>query len=166
MVKWLRKTKSGMVIISIIRILLGFIWLQAGVGKITSGGFSAQSMVVGAIKQPVLGPTGSPVYGWYTNFLKGIVQPNMGLFNFSVQYGELLIGLGLILGALTTAAAFFGVALNFTYLLAGSVSMNPMFLLGEFLILIAGLNAGKIGLDHWIIPNLRKHWPWLKRTVD
>lgn len=79
-----------------------------------------------------------------------------------VSWGELLVGLGLIFGTLTTAAAFFGLLMNFSYLLAGTVSINPTFILIQFFILVAGFNAGKIGLDYWVIPFLRKKIPFLK----
>lgn len=118
MVKWLRSSKTSMVINTFIRLYLGFVWFMAGFEKVSSGNFSANSMINMAIKSPVKDANGQPAYDWYTSFLKTIVEPNVGLFNFFVQYGELLIGLGLILGTLTTAASFFAMGLNFTYLLA------------------------------------------------
>ena len=71
-----------------------------------------------------------------------------------------------MLGTLTTAASFFAMGLNFTYLLAGTISTNPLLLLLEFIVLVAGFNAGKIGLDHWVVPFLRRKIPFLKRSVE
>jgi thiosulfate dehydrogenase [quinone] large subunit len=62
----------------------------------------------------------------------------------------------LILGCLTTAAAFFGLVMNFSYVMAGTVSTNPLCILLGVIIIAAGYNAGRIGLDHWVIPFLRK----------
>ncbi len=45
---------------------------------------------------------------------------------------------------------------NFSYLFSGTTSTNPQMLLFGMIILIAGLNAGKIGLDRWIIPFINK----------
>ena len=166
MIKWLRTSNSGMALATLIRLYLGFTWLTSGMQKITSVQFSSQGMVTQAIKEPVTNPAGQPAYGWYNSFLDSIVQPNISLFDFLVQYGELLIGIGLIVGAFTTSAAFFGLALNFTYLLAGSISINPLFVFLGFIILISGYNPGKIGLDHWIIPFLRHKFSWLEKSVN
>jgi hypothetical protein len=45
-----------------------------------------------------------------------------------VHSGELLVGIGLIVGALTGIAAFFGVFMNMNLLLAGAVSINQIIL--------------------------------------
>jgi len=165
MVKWLRNSKSGMWVITVIRLWLGFQWLMDGVGKVT-GGFSAKGFVANAIANPVMDPHGAQAVGWYTPFLKSFVMPNINVFSFMVAWGELLVGLGLLLGTLTTAAAFFGVMMNFAYLFAGTVSTNPTYALLGMLIMIAGFNAGKIGLDHWVVPFMREKMPWLKRSVE
>ena len=40
--------------------------------------------------------------------------------------GELLIGIALIVGALTGIAAFFGGFMNWNFMMAGSASANPL----------------------------------------
>lgn len=78
------------------------------------------------------------------------------IFNTIVPLGEFLVGLGLILGCLTTLACFFALVMNFSYLMAGTVSHNPSDILLGVIILFAGFNAGKFGLDRWVIPFIRK----------
>ncbi len=56
--------------------------------------------------------------------------------------------------------------MNFAYLFAGTISTNPTYVLLGMLIMIAGFNAGKIGLDHWVVPFMREKMPWLKRSVE
>lgn len=165
MVKWLRQSKIAMVILTVVRVWLGVLWALDGFAKV-SGGFNASGFVGAAIKNPVLTPEKTQAFGWYTSFLKDLVMPNISLFNVMVSWGELLVGLGLILGTLTTAAAFFALLMNFSYLMAGTVSVNPTYVFWEFIILIAGFNAAKIGLDHWVIPFLREKFPLLKRSVE
>lgn len=46
--------------------------------------------------------------------------------------------------------------MNFSFLLAGTVSHNPTDILLGGMILAAGLNAGVFGLDRWVIPFIRK----------
>ncbi len=78
------------------------------------------------------------------------------LFNTIVPLGEFLVGLGLILGCLTTAAMFFGLIMNFSFFMAGTVSHIPTDLFFGAILLFAGFNAGKLGLDRWVIPFIRK----------
>jgi thiosulfate dehydrogenase [quinone] large subunit len=152
---FLRENKYAAWILTILRLYLGYSWLTAGFHKIT-GGFDASGFLKGAIANPVKGPDGTVVFGWYVDFLKHFALPNVDIFNFIVPWGETLIGLGLILGCLTTAAMFFGLFMNFAFFLAGTVSHNPRDIFLGFIILTAGYNAGRIGLDRWVIPFIRK----------
>ncbi|WP_042460139.1 DoxX family membrane protein [Neobacillus dielmonensis] len=153
--KFLRENKYAAIILTVLRLYLGYSWFTAGLGKLT-GGFDASGFLKGAIANPVKGPEGDVVFGWYVSFLKGIALPNVHVFNTIVPWGETLIGLGLLLGCLTTAAMFFGLFMNFAFFLAGTVSHNPRDIFLGFIILTAGYNAGRIGLDRWVIPFIRK----------
>ncbi|NHM31617.1 DoxX family membrane protein [Neobacillus terrae] len=155
MVKWLRENVVASGILAVLRIYLGYSWLTAGLHKLT-GGFDASGYLKGAIANPAKGPDGALVYGWYVSFLKGFALPNVDIFNTIVPLGEFLVGLGLILGCMTTAAMFFGLLMNFSFFLAGTVSHIPTDLFIGAIILFAGLNAGKFGLDRWIVPFIRK----------
>lgn len=154
LVKWLRENTISAVLFVALRIFLGYQWMTAGFHKIT-GDFDAGGFLKGAVANPVKGPDGV-VYGWWTSFLEGFAIPNSKLFSELVAWGELLVGLGLILGCLTTAAAFFGVVMNFAFMLSGTVSHNPTDIIMGILIMVAGFNAGKYGLDHFVIPFVRK----------
>ncbi|GEN47513.1 DoxX family membrane protein [Ligilactobacillus pobuzihii] len=162
MIQWLKNSKGGLIVVTLVRLFVAIEWLIAGLSKF-KGNFTAKPFVMQAINHPVKDDFGNEAYPWFTAFLKTIVQPQMGLFNFLVQYGELLIGLGLLLGTLTTLANFFGLALNFIYLLAGSISTNPLLLFLGIIILLAGPNRFKIGFDYWLNPFLRRRIPFLDR---
>ncbi|KRL06840.1 hypothetical protein FC92_GL000363 [Liquorilactobacillus hordei DSM 19519] len=164
MVKWLRSSNVSSVLLAIIRIYLGVLWLMAGIEKVS--GFTAEKFISAAIKSPVLEPTGHSAYGWYTSILENFVAPNIGIFNFLVVWGEIFIGLGLIFGAFTTTATFFALMMNFSYLLSGSISVNPKYIVLEFIVIVAGYNAGKLGLDRFIIPFIREKVPFLKNSVE
>lgn len=167
MVKFLRNNKIVAYILLVLRVYIGYQWVTAGIEKITmKGGFHAEGLIMGALKQ---GTPESPYsYPWFHNFLEMATNGghNAGIFNVLVPWGELFVGLGLIFGTLTLAAAFFGLIMNFTYLLSGVVSTNPTFILIEMIILISGYNAGKIGLDYWVTPFLRSHFSFLKNDID
>ncbi len=103
------------------------------------------------------------VQGWYASFLQNVVLPNAGVWSFLITWGEVAVGLGLLVGALTGIAAGFGVLMNLNYLLAGTVSINPVLgVMGLFLVL-AWRVAGLIGLDRWLLPLLGL--PWKPGTV-
>jgi thiosulfate dehydrogenase [quinone] large subunit len=152
---FLRENKIAAGILTVLRLYLGYEWMTAGYHKL-AGGFDTSGFLKGAIANPVKGPDGSVVYGWYVNFLQHMALPNAHIFNTIVPLGEFLVGLGLILGCLTTAAMFFGLVMNFSYMFAGTVSSNPMDILIGVIIIAAGYNAGRIGLDRWVIPFIRK----------
>jgi thiosulfate dehydrogenase (quinone) large subunit len=153
--QFLRENKVSAILLTVIRVYLGYAWLTAGLHKIT-GGFDASGFLKGATANPVKGPDGSIVYSTYVSFLEHFALPNAHIFNVLVPWGEFLVGLGLILGCLTTAAMFFALVMNFSYLMAGTVSSNPLDILLGVFIIAAGFNAGRIGLDRWVIPFVRK----------
>jgi thiosulfate dehydrogenase (quinone) large subunit len=154
-VNWLRENKGAAVILTIIRLYLGYSWFTAGWHKLADG-FDASGYLKNAIANPVKGPDGSAVYGGYVHFLESFALPNVDVINFVIPLGEFLVGLGLLLGCLTTAAMFFGLVMNFAFFLAGTVSHNPTDIFLGALILFAGYNAGVFGLDRWVVPFIRK----------
>lgn len=153
---WWRNNKIAAAILTILRIYLGYSFLIAGWGKITGGKFDATGFISNAIKNPVTGPDGNSVFGFYTTFLETLALPNVHIFNVIVPWGEFLVGLGLIVGCFTSAAAFFGMVMNFSFLMAGAISHNPTDILLGFLIFVAGANAGKFGIDFYLLPQLMK----------
>jgi thiosulfate dehydrogenase [quinone] large subunit len=143
----------------IIRLYVGYEWLMAGYEKFTDPagvwvGAKAGTAITGFAKG-ALAKTGGAhpnVAGWYGAFLQNVVMPNAALWGYMITAGEILVGLGLILGLFTGIAAFFGGFMNANYLLAGTVSSNPMlFILATWLVL-AWRVAGWWGLDRWALP--------------
>ncbi|OAS13464.1 DoxX family membrane protein [Paenibacillus oryzisoli] len=165
MMKWLRGNNYAAMLLTIIRLYVGWEWMVAGWHKITGDkAFDATGYLKGAIAKPVLeSGTTDLVYANYVAFLKNFALPHVGWFNVMVPWGELLVGLGLLIGALTTTAIFFGLLMNFMYMFAGTVSANPWLILLGFFIIAAGANAGKFGVDHLILPYLHK---WLDKILE
>lgn len=165
--RWLFTNTTSAWIWLILRLYLGYTWFTSGIGKITSdvwtgdkAGVAVEGFMGGAI---ALAEEGE-VAGWYAWFLETVVIPNAVPFSYMVAWGELLIGLGLIVGLLTGIAAFFGALMNMSFLLAGTVSSNPvMFMIAIFLIM-AWKVAGWYGLDRWALPLLGT--PWTVRNKE
>ena len=166
MMKFWRENKYAAGAVLLLRLYVGWLWLEAGWHKLVDG-FDATGFLTRAIENPVADKaTGAAVYPTYTAFIEHFALPNVKLINFLVPVGEFLIGLGLILGALTLAATFFGLMLNFLFLFAGTVSTNPWMILLGALIFVAGANAGAFGLDRWLMPILRAGWKKLFHRKD
>jgi thiosulfate dehydrogenase [quinone] large subunit len=147
----------------VVRFYVGWEWIRAGWGKLHSSawiGSQAGTALTGFI-QGALAKTQGPnpqVQGWYADFLKNFVLPNAATWGKVVSCGEFLVGLGLILGVFTGIAAFFGIFMNMNYLLAGSVSINPILLLLGLALLLAWKVAGWWGIDRWLLPALGTPW--------
>ncbi len=147
----------------ILRLYAGYEWLSAGIEKFQSPawfGPTAGSAITGFVKGALTKSTGShaDVQAWYAAFLQNIVLPNANLWSHLITFGELLVGVALILGIFTGIAAFFGSFMNMNYLLSGTVSTNPiLFAIATFLVL-AWKTAGWWGLDRWVLPALGTPW--------
>lgn len=145
----------------VVRMNVGAQWLLAGWEKITTPTWGASGVALkGFVEGALAKSTGAnpAVQGWYADFLKNFVLPNAGFYSFLVTWGEFAVGLGLLVGALTGIAAGFGFLMNLNYLLAGTVSINPIIGTMAVFIVLAWRVAGYYGLDHWLLPELGLPW--------
>lgn len=147
----------------IIRVYVGWEWLSAGWGKVTSpvwtgdqAGVAITGFVNGALEKA--GGAHPDVQGWYAWFLQNLVLPNAAVWSVLVAWGEVLVGIALIVGLFTGIAAFFGSFMNLNYLLAGTVSTNPVLFTLALLLVLAWKTAGWYGLDRWVLPMLGTPW--------
>jgi thiosulfate dehydrogenase (quinone) large subunit len=152
--EFLRTNKIAAGLLTFLRLYLGWSWLSAGWGKVTGDPFNAAGYLNGAVNNPVMSQE-QVVYPTYVAFLENFALPYADLFSFMVAWGEVLVGLGLILGVLTTWAAFFGIVMNFAFMFAGTISTNPWMVMLTIFILAAGYNAGRFGGDRWVMPYLK-----------
>lgn len=148
-----RHNKYMAVVWLLLRLYLGITWLMLGIGKMT-GGFNAEGFLRNAVANPVM-REGSAVYPNYVAFLENVALPNADVINIMIPLGEVLVGLGLIVGVLTSFAAFFAIVMNISFLMAGTVSTNPWMIALTFFLLVAGANAGQFGGDRWVLPYMK-----------
>ncbi len=156
----------------ILRLWLASVWLTVGWGKVFGSrssawvGDNAGAAVTGFLKGALEKSTGDnpEVLAWYASFVRELALPNATLFSYLVAYGELLVGLALLIGLFTRFAAFAGIAMNLAYLFAGTSSQNPQMLLAQAAIVLAGGVAGYYGLDHYVLPAIRERLDWGNRT--
>ena len=116
---------------AIVRIYLGYQWLTAGWHKLTGGGWldggtALQSYWTKAAAIPVAPAKPAITYDWYRAFIQFMLDNGFySWFAPLVAVGEFMIGVALILGAFVGVAAFFGVLLNWNFLMAGSCQHQP-----------------------------------------
>lgn len=149
---------------AVVRIYVGYEWLTAGWHKVTnpawmSGGSALKGYWEKAVMIPA--PPARPAisYDWFRAFLQALLDgEHYGWFAKLIVYGEILVGIALILGAFVGIAAFFGAFMNFNFMLAGSASTNPVLFLLAILLMLAWKNAGYYGLDNWLLHHLGTPW--------
>ncbi|KQL39888.1 Crp/Fnr family transcriptional regulator [Bacillus sp. FJAT-25509] len=163
-INFLRTNKIASGFLTIIRLYLGYEWIHAGWGKLSTGGFDASGFLGFAVRSA----TGDhpAVQKWWADFLTNFAIPNIDLFNILVPIGEFAIGLGLILGCFTKTAMFFGLMMNFAFMFSGTTSTNPQMVLLGIFIIIAGSNAGRIGLDHYVSKFINRKTSFAPKVQD
>ncbi|WP_436906753.1 DoxX family protein [Halosimplex marinum] len=131
-----------------LRLMMGYAFLYSGATKVLAGGFDA-----GGYLSNVAATNGNPLAGLFA--WMGSTPWFVEFANVAVPWGEVLIGLGLLVGALVRLAAFFG-ALMMLMFYFGNWDMAHGFINGDFaymlvFLAVAAFGAGRIlGLDAYI----------------
>lgn len=97
-----------------VRVLIGAVWLNGAVEKLLNPNFPRQfaaSLDAGGFV--------SQAPPWFQSFMQGAVVPNGELVAQFVRFGELFLGLALVLGLLTNLAAIGGVLFSLAIILSG-----------------------------------------------
>ncbi len=156
----------------IVRVYLGYQWIQAGIHKVedpawTQTGAALKGFWTNIVKIPEKGKP--PItYDWYRSFITYLLDRNAySWFGPLVAYGEVLVGVALVVGALTGFAAFTGAFMNMNFMLAGSASSNPVLFVLAVLLILSWKVAGYWGVDRWLLPLIGTPWRSdLKQQAD
>jgi thiosulfate dehydrogenase [quinone] large subunit len=148
-----------------IRLFLGFTWIEAswhklsGTGWINDGGSALAGYWTNAVKVDPTTAKGAISFEWYRGFIQTLLDAHaQSWFAWLIAFGEMAVGVGLILGALVGIAAFFGALMNMSFLLAGSASTNPVLFTMAIGLMLAWKVAGYYGLDRYLLPMLGTPW--------
>jgi thiosulfate dehydrogenase (quinone) large subunit len=146
-----------------VRIFLGFSWLEAGYHKFSGEGWiDGGGALAGYWKAAVAIPDqGRPAitFEWYRSFLQLLLDNGAEKwFAWLITFGEMAVGIGLLIGLLTGFAAFFGAFMNMSFLLAGSASTNPVLFTLAIGLMLAWKVAGYYGVDRYLLPMLGTPW--------
>jgi thiosulfate dehydrogenase [quinone] large subunit len=153
--------KYFVVVWTILRVWLGYQWIEPAIEKLkdpTWVGSQAGTAITGFLKGAVAKSTGDhpSVQWWYARFVENVALPNAKVFSYLVPCGELLVGISLILGAFTIAGLIGGAFMNLNYLLAGTTSTNPILYTVAIILMVAGANVYKLGIDSLLISYWKK----------
>lgn len=147
----------------IARSWLGYVWLTSALRKVGNADWVQTGLAVrGFWERAVAIPEqGRPpiTFDWYRGFIQFLLDTgSYAWFGKLTAYGELLVGAALVLGAFTGIAAFFAAFMNWNFLMAGTVSVNPVMLPLTILVILAWKVAGYYGLDSYLLPLLGTPW--------
>ncbi len=161
--QFLFQNSKASVIWLVVRLYLGYEWIEAGWHKFTDPAWMETGQGILGYWTRALGnaPNGKPIitYEWYRTFIQFLVDSGSHpWFAKVIVFGELAVGLGLLVGALVGVAAFFGALMNMSFLMAGTVSTNPVLFFGGILLILAWKNAGYLGIDRFLLPMLGTPW--------
>lgn len=138
--------------VGLYRIALGIMWLQMALQKapwITGPEGRPYGWLYGYIWKEINNPT----FGFYTDFLQGVILPNFNFFGFMTFVTEITIGISLVLGLLVPLIGGLGGTLMQTNIMLGSYSIPgewfwlwPL-LIGSHIIFMMGRAGRRLGLD-------------------
>ncbi|MDQ7842271.1 MAG: DoxX family membrane protein [Armatimonadota bacterium] len=147
-----------------VRIWLGWQWIEAarhkvGVEAWTGTGMALKGFWERAIQVPPP-PARPPIaFDWYRTFIQYLLDTqSYTWFAKLVAYGELAVGIALIVGAFVGIAAFFGAFMNWNFMMAGTASTNPLLFTAAMLLILSWKVAGHYGLDRVLLPLLGTPW--------
>ena len=114
---WLYRSREMSFLWLFVRLWLGYQWVNAGYQKIWGseraffwfgGGAGVKGFASAGVAGSTAGAGSGASYGWWAAFLHNFVVPNASWIAKLVSLGEILIGVALILGLFTGAAALQG----------------------------------------------------------
>ncbi|MCC6406579.1 MAG: DoxX family protein [Planctomycetes bacterium] len=140
--------------LAFLRLYVGWVLMSAGYAKVvadTGAAFvTAQSSRIAA----------SP--NWYRWFGEDVVLANPGVFAFLIQWGELVGGVLLFLGALTRPVGIAVAFMMLNFYFCGPVGQQGYVLLMLVCALVCAISrAGhRMGLDGWVGESLPRAVTW------
>lgn len=134
--------------IALLRIYIGYYFLQQGIGKYQRD-FPHGDWIGRQIGDIV----NLDLYSWYKSFLMNYVVPHHELFGYLIMAGEVLVGVGLLLGLFTRWSAFIGLFMVINYYLGdgmgrgGSVMAQQQTFIVCLIVFLLADPGRALGLD-------------------
>ncbi len=124
----------------LLRLSISYIWITAGISKLFNNSFipTFSSTMQNFIK--------ACHYDFYVGFLKQYIVPNVHIFAQLTIWGEILVGVGFLLGFPIGLATFFGIFMNANYFLVSAAPpsqfLNILMIFSQ--LAVSACNAGNI----------------------
>ncbi len=148
----------------ILRLYVGYQWISASLEKLSSPAWMQTGTALKGFWQNAVtsgAGTAHPAiaYSWYRAFIQAMLSAGDYVwFAKLITFGELAVGVLLVLGLFTGLAAFAGGFMNWNFMMAGSASINPFLFALSVLLVLAWKTAGWLGLDRFVLPVLGTPW--------
>ena len=145
-----------------LRIWVGLQWIDAASHKVVDPAWlNGTALQKSWTAMSAIPATGKPAitFDWYRDFIKGMLDAgSFSWFGPLVAWGELLIGIALVIGAFVGIAAFFGAFMNWNFIMAGSASSNGLLLGLAVFLALAWKVAGYVGADYFLLRFVGVPW--------
>ena len=147
-----------------LRLFLAYEWISSGWGKVTNEQWTGTGEALRAYWQRAVAvpqPPARPAitYPAYRSLIQYMLDHNWhGWFADLVAWGEVLIGVGFLVGGLVGIAAFFALLMNFSFIFAGSTSSNPTLIILQVILILGWRVAGWWGADRLLLPYVGTPW--------
>lgn len=152
------------------RIWVGLQWIDAASHKIGDPkwvvtGETLKGFWTTAVKIPAAPARPAIAFDWYRSFIQMLIDTqSYTWFAKLVSYGELVVGIALVIGAFTGFAALFGGLMNWNYIMAGTASTNGLLFVVEVGLILAWKVSGYAGADFFLLRWLGT--PWGRRKQE
>ena len=148
---------SGWILLPL-RLFMGGTFVYAGIQKLTDPQYFNPAARGYIGRQIAAFANGSPLH----DFLANIAVPHAVLFGGLVAYGELAIGLGVLLGLLLRIASLAGLLINLIFFLSADWHIVPYFYGSDIVFLFCWLTLLIAGPANQVLPALDT---WLARWL-
>lgn len=147
-------SKDGIYLVPL-RAFIGIGWIRAYAEKATDpnwiGGGTLTEFLNGHLASDQM------PFPFYRDLTTDYFLPHAAALAWIVLLGQLMAGLGILTGTLTTAALLGGLFMNVNFVLAGATDPSPFYIVIQALLLVSG--AGMImGVDGWIAERRKLKW--------
>jgi thiosulfate dehydrogenase (quinone) large subunit len=145
--------------LALVRILVGVLFLLVAwpkvSGRFLTGEVLPRQLLNGIQKDPL---------SWHRAFIEGVVVPHGHFFSYLSAFGEISIGISLVVGCLVRISSLFGAFYNFNILFSvayaaggGTVNYNRVLILLH-LIFVSASAGRSLGIDGLLKRRFRRTW--------
>ncbi|MGH2615731.1 MAG: hypothetical protein ACRDJC_10865 [Thermomicrobiales bacterium] len=127
-----------------VRVFIGIGWLRAFAEKAVELGWRDGTRLASFLERQLEG--GTIVFPPYQALVGGVFLAHAMALGWIVMLGQLLAGIAILSGSLTTAALLGGIFMNLNFLLAGAPDPSAFYIVIQVVLMVGGAGA-ILGID-------------------